>query len=156
MVYYWTTYGLCWTFYPYMLWLIPTGEFTLRDRLLSALKSYLIYYAVLGFVGAGFLFYLWLDGYFEKSALPLQGFIMAVTSSIGLIMIIAFLGFGLISIPRLYYMKADIPNIYEYSMYKVNLYQRKAFESDSYLIDIVKNVNLMKIKVDEKLKAEAK
>jgi hypothetical protein len=64
-VYYWTAYGLCWTIYPYMLFFIPTGEFTLRGRLISALKTYVVYYATLGALGGVFIFYLWAEDYFK-------------------------------------------------------------------------------------------
>ena len=97
MIFYWGSYLLCFTVYPYLLWYLPMGEFNKFTRFRQAFVSYILYYALLGAVGLLVLGYLLLKSYFET--VSIEGFIMALTSAYGLALIMVFLSFGLITVP---------------------------------------------------------
>jgi hypothetical protein len=69
---------------------------------------------------------------------------MATTSAYGLLLIILFMGFGLISIPKEHDLKSDVYNIYAHNMYRVTLYKKKKDDAEDTLKLIVKNVVLIR------------
>lgn len=85
--------------------------------------------------------------------ISLKGFIMAATSAYGLLLIILFLGFGLISIPKEHALKSDVYELYAHNMYKVTLYKKKMDDSKEALKSLIRNVVLLRrAKLDNNLK----
>ncbi len=85
--------------------------------------------------------------------ISLKGFVMACTSAYGLLLIILFMGFGLISIPKEHDLKSDVYNFYAHTMYRVTLYKKKMIDAKDTLRLLVKNVVLIRrSKIDDNLK----
>ena len=82
---------------------VIAGDFSVKARLMKALSQNLIFYAVLSVVGAVALIYLWAKGEFEKHSGGFQGFLLFCTNAYGLILIIIFLSYGLVGVPKKYY-----------------------------------------------------
>ena len=94
-VIYWGTTILCWTFIPYLQSYCWAGEFHVVERMKSALRENIIFYLVVGLVCGVFLimFLIWNDNG------DWLGIAIAASNGWGLMILIAMLGFGLISVP---------------------------------------------------------
>ncbi|KAI8140202.1 LMBR1-like membrane protein-domain-containing protein [Fennellomyces sp. T-0311] len=96
---YWTSFCLTWVMIPMMQAYVNTGDFGFANRIKSAVQVNLRFYSiyvVIGFFGLTYLIFG--SGYTTKE--KIQGFVMAMANSWGLFLVIVFLGYGLVALPR--------------------------------------------------------
>lgn len=82
---------------------VIAGEFTIKAKLWTCFIQNLIFYVVVGALGLIALIYLWAKGQFDGENGSFTGFLIFCTNAYGLILIILFLGFGLVAVPKKYY-----------------------------------------------------
>ncbi|KAI9277891.1 LMBR1-like membrane protein-domain-containing protein [Sporodiniella umbellata] len=76
-----------------------TGDFTISQRIKSAIQINLRFYSIYLFVGTFGLFYLVFgNGYTTRE--KIQSYVMAAANSWGLFLVIIFMGYGLVAVPR--------------------------------------------------------
>ncbi|KAI8373037.1 LMBR1-like membrane protein-domain-containing protein [Radiomyces spectabilis] len=96
---YWTSFCLTWMMIPMMQAYVNTGDFTVVKRIRAAfhvnIRFYMIY-VVVGFIGLVYLIFG--SGYTTRE--KIQGFVMAMANSWGLLLVIVFMGYGLVAVPR--------------------------------------------------------
>ncbi|KAI7876330.1 LMBR1-domain-containing protein [Lichtheimia hyalospora FSU 10163] len=96
---YWTSFCLTWVMIPMMQAYVNTGDFGFTNRLKSAVRVNLQFYSiyiVIGFIGLIYLVFG--SGYTTRE--KIQGFVMAMANSWGLFLVIMFMGYGLVAVPR--------------------------------------------------------
>ncbi|ORX49900.1 LMBR1-domain-containing protein [Hesseltinella vesiculosa] len=96
---YWTSFCLTWFLIPMMQAYTNTGEFQIVKKLKSALQVNLRFYSIYLVVGIVGLVYLVFKGGYTTWA-KLQSFVMAMANSWGLFLVIMFMGYGLVAVPR--------------------------------------------------------
>ncbi|KAJ2527406.1 hypothetical protein GGH20_003084, partial [Coemansia sp. RSA 1937] len=103
---YWSMYLLTWVVLPIMMSYVDSGAFTFRDRLRESAWSNLQFYGVSGAVGLLVVGYIALTrGVFGAD---LVAFFMALANFWGLFLVITFMGFGLVAIPRKLWFRGDL------------------------------------------------
>ncbi|ORX88503.1 LMBR1-domain-containing protein [Basidiobolus meristosporus CBS 931.73] len=96
---YWTMFCLTWFAIPLMQSYVLSGGFTFRQKFRGSVKSNLVYYGILGSVGFVALIYIVSSGRVRKWE-ELRAFIMAAANSWGMVLVMLFMGHGLVEIPR--------------------------------------------------------
>ncbi|KAJ1912449.1 hypothetical protein IWQ60_009660 [Tieghemiomyces parasiticus] len=105
-VLYWTMFALTWFTIPFLLAYVDSGAFRTRDRIIAALRANLVYYGIAAVIGGGLLTYISIrQGIADWRTLT--AFVMAAANSWGLLLIITFMGCGLVALPRRFWYAAD-------------------------------------------------
>jgi hypothetical protein len=100
---YWTAFLLCNFIFPMLGEYVIAGDFTVRAKLWTAFIQNLIFYIVMGVVGGVALIYLWYRGQFNGENSSFSGFLIFCINAYGLVLIILFLGYGIIAVPKKYF-----------------------------------------------------
>ncbi|EPZ35123.1 LMBR1-like membrane protein domain-containing protein [Rozella allomycis CSF55] len=103
---YWNTFFSTWLIIPILMGYVDNGEFTMRSKLWSSIKYNAIYYSSLGVVGLGFLIYL-IAVVKLNTYQTLISFVMALSNAWGMLLLVMFLGYGLVEVPRSFWNKAN-------------------------------------------------
>ena len=101
--FYWGTFTFAYLVVPIMSYYEASGELEPKKRLIEALTMVGTTYAIYVIIGAVFLTVLWFRGTFSSGDFSLTGFLMALGCVYGLLQIIIFLGYGLVSVPKSIY-----------------------------------------------------
>lgn len=96
-VLYWTSFVLCWAVYPLMQNYSTAGDFTPAEKFKTTIRENAWFYVCCATAGISF-FVIYVI--FTGNANPLPTF-MALGNAWGLLLLIAFLGYGLVALPRL-------------------------------------------------------
>ena len=100
---YWIAFAL-WNFiFPMLGEYVIAGDFTVKAKLCTSIIQNLIFYSVLGLLGGIALLFLWAKGQFDGDNGSFSGFIIFWMNAYGLILIILFLGFGIVAVPKKYF-----------------------------------------------------
>ena len=100
---YWTAFLLCNFIFPMLGEYVIAGDFTVRAKLWTCVVQNIIFYSILGLLGGIALLYLWAKGQFDRGNSSFTGFLIFCTNAYGLILIILFLGYGIVAVPRKYF-----------------------------------------------------
>ncbi|KAI7856552.1 LMBR1-like membrane protein-domain-containing protein [Circinella umbellata] len=96
---YWTSFCLTWVMIPMMQAYVNTGDFGFTQRIKSAIQVNLRFYSIYVAIGFfGLLYLIFGSGYNTRE--KIQGYVMAMANSWGLFLVIVFLGYGLVAVPR--------------------------------------------------------
>jgi len=99
----WIAFVLWYFVFPILGEYVTSGAFTVKGKLIYWVIQNLIFYAVMGLLGGIALLYLWSKGQFDSENGSFSGFLIFWTNAYGLILIILFLGYGVIAVPKKYY-----------------------------------------------------
>ena len=103
-IFYWSTLTYAYIIAPFMSYYDDSGEIEFKKKLLEATIWVAGTYAVYAIVSIIFLAILWFKGTFSDGHFTVNGFLMSLGCVIGLLQIILFLGYGLVSVPKeIYY-----------------------------------------------------
>ncbi|CAO3677428.1 unnamed protein product [Umbelopsis vinacea] len=127
---------------------VNAGEFTIASKFRYAvsinLKFYLVY-AVIAIVG---LVYLIIgNGYTTRD--KLQGYVMAMANSWGLLLAIIFMGYGLVSVPRKLWYAANVRKQLKHLYVRAPLVKEECMDSELEYTDVAKTIR----KVDHKVRS---
>ncbi|KAJ1665448.1 hypothetical protein EV178_003235 [Coemansia sp. RSA 1646] len=145
-VLYWTMYLLTWLVLPLMMSYVDSGAFAFRDRLRAAVWSNLQFYGISGAVGILVVGYIALTrGFFGAD---LIAFLMALANFWGLFLVITFMGFGLVSIPRKLWrcgdLELELANIEGRAM----AHKDKAYDSALELAETLNEAQLVSARIN--------
>eukprot|EP01063_Lacrimia_lanifica_P024887 TRINITY_DN3269_c1_g1_i2.p1 TRINITY_DN3269_c1_g1~~TRINITY_DN3269_c1_g1_i2.p1 ORF type:complete len:587 (+),score=222.68 TRINITY_DN3269_c1_g1_i2:131-1891(+) len=109
-VLFWCTQLLSWVVLPILQEYCVSGDFTVRGRVVTAIKENLKLYLVMGAVLGTLLLYL---AFVSKEGITLAncvGIAVAASNAFGLLLIILFLGYGLAQLPRSLWYHSTLGN----------------------------------------------
>lgn len=129
---YWIIFVLCWTMLPMMQNYHMAGEFTFLTKIKRALITRLRMLLVTLGIGIIFIIYLFAVAKFDSHKIP--AVMVALSNVWSLFIIIVLLGYGLVYIPKSWWISGNL----EYSM---KLMQLKAVELDESKIDAKYNLD---------------
>ncbi|KAJ2234077.1 hypothetical protein IWW45_003681 [Coemansia sp. RSA 485] len=145
LILYWFMYMLTWTVLPIMMSYVDSGAFTFKDRLRESAWSNLRFYGISAVAGLLLVGYIALT---RRIAGPdLVAFMMALANFWGLFLVITFMGFGLVSIPRKLWFRGDLALELSKIEGRAMAYKDKAYDSALELADIVREANLVSARV---------
>lgn len=107
-IFYWVTFTFAYLIAPFMSYYDDSGEIEMRKKLLEAAFYTVATYALYAVAVIIFLIILWARGTFSEEDFTLNGFVMALGCVFGLLQIIVFLGYGLVSVPKSIYCQATL------------------------------------------------
>ncbi|KAI8382453.1 LMBR1-like membrane protein-domain-containing protein [Blakeslea trispora] len=112
-VLYWTSFCLTWFTIPMLQAYVNTGEFTIAKRIKAAVHVNLRFYSIYVVVSViGLIYLIFGNGLTTKEGI--QSYVMAAANSWGLFLVIVFMGYGLVSVPR---------SLWYYGKYTTHLHQ---------------------------------
>ena len=100
---YWVAFFLCNFVFPMLGEYVVAGDFTVKDKLWTWFIQNMIFYLIIGVLGGIALIYLWIKGQFEGPDSSFSGFIIFWMNAYGLILIVLFLSYGIVAVPKKYY-----------------------------------------------------
>ncbi|KAI8342300.1 LMBR1-like membrane protein-domain-containing protein [Chlamydoabsidia padenii] len=137
---YWTSFCLTWMLIPMMQAYVNTGELRVLKRLKSAAKVNLRFYAIYVVVGIIGIFYLVFKGGMTTRA-KLQAFVMALSNSWGLFLVIMFMGYGLVAVPRKLWYAGDIQRHLDDLYAKAPRVKEECMDSELEFDELAKTIN---------------
>lgn len=103
-LFYWYTFLSTWAFLPFLTSFVTSGQWTIKQRAKQAFWDNILFYGVYLVVGIGFvLIYLWRH---QDPTFSFWSWLMAFGYAFGLFLVVAFLGYGLVELPRSCYRHA--------------------------------------------------
>ncbi|KAG6595722.1 LMBR1 domain-containing protein 2 [Phytophthora cinnamomi] len=135
---YWLTFAMSWVGLPFLVEFRQNGEFELERRVVSSLKHLVFHWSVLA--GALFVVALYLVLVDHFSLYGVLGLAMAASNTYGLLWVIALLGYGLVEIPRSFWLRRlDGAQLQKLHFQAVQLQDEKMearFEYDDVVADV--------------------
>ncbi|KAJ1945259.1 hypothetical protein EC988_005798, partial [Linderina pennispora] len=126
---------------------VDSGAFTFRDRLRESAWSNLQFYGVSGLIGLAVVGYIAVTRQFFGA--DLMAFLMAAANFWGLALVILFMGFGLVSIPRKLWHRGDMKRELQKIERRAMAYKDKAYDAELELADIVNEVNMVARRINQ-------
>lgn len=137
-VVYWVTYCMCWTVYPILQSYALAGGFSVLEKLKTAIVENLLFYGIAGAILLVLLVIIAaknrLDGY------GMMGIGIAAANAWGLLLVILFLGYGLVEIPRKIWYQASRRQMLKYYQFKAVELHDELLNSQEKLEKILKTV----------------
>eukprot|EP00049_Salpingoeca_infusionum_P004216 m.75846 g.75846 ORF g.75846 m.75846 type:complete len:716 (+) comp12462_c0_seq2:3712-5859(+) len=131
---YWTCQFLTWLVLPILQSYSIAGDFTVWQRLKSALKSNAYSYLSLGLLSLVLLIYLTV-----KSGMSISGLrqlVVVASNTWGLVLIILMLGYGIVDVPRSLWYRYDTKRYLKSMQFKVGAAHQSLSEKRDELKDI--------------------
>ena len=107
-IFYWATFSFAYFIVPFMSYYDDSGEIEIGKKLSEAFCMVAATYALYAVGAIIFLIILWFAGYLQDSDFSLLGFLMSIGCLWGLLQIIVFLSYGLVSVPKSIYCQASL------------------------------------------------
>ncbi|CAO3648848.1 unnamed protein product [Cunninghamella blakesleeana] len=137
---YWTSFCLTWMFIPMMQAYVNTGEFKIAQKLKTALSVNIRFYMIYIVVGIfGLVYLVFKGGYTTRE--KLQGFVMAMANSWGLFLVIMFMGYGLVSVPRTLWNSGNIRKRLDELYIKAPRVKEECIDSELEFNELAKTIN---------------
>jgi MFS family permease len=102
---YWVAYVLTWLLIPLTISYVNSGEFGVIRKLKVAIKDNLLMYTIIIVLLGVFSVYIITTRHFNNQ--EFMAYMMALANAYGLFLVILFLGYGLVDIPRRYWHLAN-------------------------------------------------
>ncbi|KAF9431336.1 LMBR1 domain-containing protein 2 [Entomortierella beljakovae] len=100
---YWCSFALTWVLIPLLQTYTQSGEFTVMKRFRHAIRYNLIYQLIVGSIALLGLTYVW----YSQGKSNVRAYVMALSNSYGLVLVVIFMGYGMVDIPRRLWHKGD-------------------------------------------------
>ena len=97
----------------------------MKQRIIDAAIYVGATYAIYAVIGIICLLILWYNGNFSAEGFSLEGLLMALGCVFGLLQIVVFLGYGLVSVPKAFYCQASIKERLDFALCKVDMCEDK-------------------------------
>ncbi|KAE9020650.1 hypothetical protein PR003_g14224 [Phytophthora rubi] len=135
---YWLTFVLSWVGLPFLVEFRQNGEFELEKRIISSLRHLIFHWSVLA--GGLFVVALYLILVDHLSLYGVLGLAMAASNTYGLLWVIALLGYGLVEIPRSFWMRrldgAQLQKLHFQAVQLQDERMEARFEYDDVVADV--------------------
>ncbi|ETP10505.1 hypothetical protein F441_13870 [Phytophthora nicotianae CJ01A1] len=135
---YWATFLMSWVGLPFLVEFRQNGEFELDKRILSSFRHLVFHWTVLA--GGLFIVALYLILVDHLSLYGVLGLAMAASNTYGLLWVIALLGYGLVEIPRGFWIRrldgAQLQILHFEAVQLQNERMEARFEYDDVVADV--------------------
>jgi hypothetical protein len=128
---------------------IGSGEFTQRGRIKDTLKGFAAFYVPFGLVSIVFLIYLLFSQGLTLTAVRMM--VTGLFNAIGLFILVAFLGYGLVEVPRRLWNRGDTAGQLRYLKFKVAVQSEELHDARRRLDEVLEAVSA----TDAALRAQA-
>ncbi|KAH7026747.1 LMBR1-like membrane protein-domain-containing protein [Linnemannia elongata] len=140
---YWCSFALTWVLIPLLQSYTQSGDFTVMKRFRSAVRYNIIYQLIVGSIallGLVFLFY-------AKGPSNLRAYIMALSNSWGLVLVVIFMGYGMVDVPRRLWHKGDNARELRRISFKASVVKDKRQDTEDEVHNVAKELSVVCHKV---------
>ncbi|KAK3818784.1 MAG: LMBR1-like membrane protein-domain-containing protein [Benniella sp.] len=140
---YWSSFVLTWAMIPLLQVYTQSGEFTVMKRLRHAIRYNIIYQLIIGAVALLGLVYVW---YYQGTS-NLRAYIMALSNSWGLILVIVFMGYGMVDVPRRLWHKGDNARELRRLAFQASVVKDRRQDTEDEVLHVAKELSVVCHKV---------
>jgi hypothetical protein len=161
IVFYWSSMLLSYIMIPWLMSYEMSGEFQKSERIKRSFIEMMQFYLYFAVAGVLFLLFLWIRGSISiketAGGFTLNGFLMALGGAAGLLQIIVFLGYGLISVPRYVQTRANNKSRFDVALCAVDQCEDKMQQARLTAEDVLanalgmRNLNIVEVELQARL-----
>ncbi|KAG1183339.1 hypothetical protein G6F36_008516 [Rhizopus arrhizus] len=149
-VIYWTSFSLTWFLIPMMQAYVNTGDFSISKRLKAAVQTNLRFYSIYVVVGFfGLIYLIFGSGYTTRE--KIQSYVMAAANSWGLFLVIVFMGYGLVSVPRRLWYSGDFTRHLIQHYANAAKLKEECLESEAEFNEVAKKMNTISNRLNREI-----
>ncbi|KAF8945782.1 hypothetical protein BGZ47_001982 [Haplosporangium gracile] len=140
---YWCSFALTWVLIPLLQAYTQSGEFTVMKRFRSAVRYNIIYQLIIGSIALIGLVFLW----YAQGPSNLRAYIMALSNSWGLVLVVIFMGYGMVDVPRRLWHKGDNARELRRISFKASVIKDKRQDTEDEVHNVAKELSVVCHKV---------
>ncbi|KAF9106463.1 hypothetical protein BGX29_009398 [Mortierella sp. GBA35] len=140
---YWCSFALTWALIPLLQAYTQSGEFTVMKRFRSAVRYNIIYQLIIGSIALLGLVFLW----YAQGPSNLRAYIMALSNSWGLVLVVIFMGYGMVDVPRRLWHKGDNARELRRISFKASVVKDKRQDTEDEVHNVAKELSVVCHKV---------
>ena len=144
-VLFWTSFLLCWILLPILRNYDISGDFHWKGRLKSAIKAQLKELIIVGIIGLALLVFVLAKSIVNIKDLP--QILAFLSNTWGLFLIMVFLGYGLVAVPRYFWLMGNSRSNLDFLYVKLINVDEEVTLASGNLDDVVKKICAACIKV---------
>ncbi|XP_076587142.1 G-protein coupled receptor-associated protein LMBRD2a isoform X2 [Chaetodon auriga] len=139
-VVYWTSQFLTWLLLPFMQSYAQSGAFSIVGKIKTALIENAIYYGTYLLIFISLLIYVAAHPQWQLSWRELQTIGITAANTWGLFLLVLLLGYGLVEIPRSYWLSSSPDYLLNKTYFKVAKVADEKAEAEENLADVMEDV----------------
>ncbi|XP_022520563.2 G-protein coupled receptor-associated protein LMBRD2a [Astyanax mexicanus] len=139
-VVYWTSQSLTWLLIPFMQSYARSGAFSISGKIKTALIENAIYYGTYLFIFCSLLIYVAISPQWHLSWYNLRTIGITAANTWGLFLLVLLLGYGLVEIPRSYWLASCHGHLLAKTYFKVAKLMTEKAEAEENLEDVMEDV----------------
>uniref|UniRef100_A0AAX7VYB9 LMBR1 domain containing 2 n=1 Tax=Astatotilapia calliptera TaxID=8154 RepID=A0AAX7VYB9_ASTCA len=139
-VVYWTSQFLTWLLLPFMQSYARSGAFSVVGKIKTALIENALYYGSYLLIFIALLIYVAVQLKWKLTLADLQTIGITAANTWGLFLLVLLLGYGLVEIPRSYWLSSSHNYVLSKSYFKVAKMATEKAEADEKLADVMEEV----------------
>ncbi|GJJ69973.1 hypothetical protein EMPS_02322 [Entomortierella parvispora] len=136
---YWCSFALTWALIPLLQAYTQSGEFTVMKRIRSAVRYNILYQLVVGSIALLGLVYVW----YAQGTSNLRAYIMALSNSWGLILVVIFMGYGMVDVPRRLWHQGDNARELRRISFKASVVKDKRQDTEDEVLSVAKELSVV-------------
>ncbi|KAF9108448.1 hypothetical protein BGX27_008344 [Mortierella sp. AM989] len=140
---YWCSFALTWVMIPLLQEYTQSGEFTVMKRFRHAVRYNILYQLVVGSVALVGLVYVW---YYQGPS-NLRAYVMALSNSWGLVLVVIFMGYGMVDVPRRLWHKGDNARELRRISFKASVFKDKRKDTEDEVHRVARELSVVCHKV---------
>ncbi|KAF9164078.1 hypothetical protein BGX20_001091 [Mortierella sp. AD010] len=136
-------FALTWVMIPLLQAYTQSGEFTVMKRFRHAVRYNIIYQLIIGSVALLGLAFVW----YSQGSSNLRAYVMALSNSWGLVLVIIFMGYGMVDVPRRLWHKGDNARELRRISFKASVVKDKRQDTEDEVHNVAKELSVVCHKV---------
>ncbi|KAG0000368.1 hypothetical protein BGZ79_006010, partial [Entomortierella chlamydospora] len=136
-------FALTWVMIPLLQAYTQSGEFTVMKRFRHAIRYNIIYQLIIGSVALLGLAFVW----YSQGSSNLRAYVMALSNSWGLVLVIIFMGYGMVDVPRRLWHKGDNARELRRISFKASVVKDKRQDTEDEVHNVAKELSVVCHKV---------
>ncbi|KAI9296002.1 LMBR1-domain-containing protein [Neoconidiobolus thromboides FSU 785] len=145
---YWTSFVLNWIIIPIMERYLDLGGFNWKRKLRKAILRQLVYLSIVGGIGIVAVVYIVIKNQLN-SFQATKSYLIAISNCYGLLLIICFMGYGLIDVPRQFWIYSSPTERLKKMEIQAPILKEKLNDSEYELKQILSIIQLISNKINQ-------
>ncbi|KAG0223548.1 hypothetical protein BGX31_008446 [Mortierella sp. GBA43] len=139
-----------WALIPLLQVYTQSGEFTVMKRLRHSIRYNIIYQLLIGAVALLGLVYVW----YSQGSSNLRAYVMALSNSWGLILVVVFMGHGMVDVPRRLWHKGDNARELRRLAFQASVVKDKRQDTEDEVLHVARELSVVchRIQVSDPLR----
>ncbi|KAF9966985.1 hypothetical protein BGZ70_000525 [Mortierella alpina] len=136
---YWSSFALTWVMIPLLQAYTQSGEFTVMKKFRSAVRYNIIYQLIIGTIALiGLVGVIYVQG-----TSNLRAYVMALSNSWGLVLVVIFMGYGMVDVPRRLWHKGDNSRELRRISFKASVVKDKRQDTEDEVHAVAKELSVV-------------